>query len=476
MSPLFHFLSLASLPVQSTIYHVSPTGLSSNTGFDWTSTTDLQHALDISTSFDEIWLKGGLYIPNTTSRDSCFWVNHEIKIYGGFLDESRISDRQSTNEQSIISGNINDENTNTDNCYHVLSYAETLTLDRLIVADGYANYDEQSDYSLLSHTLEERQSNDLHKYGAALITTDSGRSSTLILNEVTFTNNTAINGGALRFSSNHVLKVNAFINHCVFVHNEAILGQHEGGYGGAIYLFFTANVSIKHTVFNENKAAVRGGAIYQDYGGILDCFNCTFSYNAANGFGGALFSEDRNSQTIGTFPVIKASKFVSNSAGIYGGAICLFNGANATLINNEFTSNTASNRGGAIAKLKLSFLTGVNSNDFSQNIATLDPSTNDLYTNETQVDCVGIDENLNVNLTEHLWKIYAEAQSMDTDVRPFEPTDEICFVDIDAPDNYGDGKSWSEAKLDMQDCLNQLMLTGGEILNGSNIPGVIHNL
>lgn len=49
----------------------------------------------------------------------------------------------------------------------------------------------------------------------------------------------------------------------------------------------------------KNIKAIKGGAVYQDYGGSFICNVCTFEKNIAGGYGGALFSEDRNSQTEG---------------------------------------------------------------------------------------------------------------------------------------------------------------------------------
>ena len=72
--------------------------------------------------------------------------------------------------------------------------------------------------------------------------------------------------------------------------------------------------------------------------------DCTFRYNSVSGWGGAIFSEDRDSQTSGTFPRVRKSDFLYNYAGIHGGAICFYNGVVGLLEDNNFYFNTANNK------------------------------------------------------------------------------------------------------------------------------------
>eukprot|EP01084_Bolivina_argentea_P137190 241629_1 len=96
---------------------------------------------------DEIWLIANQkYTPSTTSRSNCFTVSKAVKIYGGFIgSESSINERPINNQhKSIISGDINILRNKTDNCYHVLTYTQQLTIDNIIISDGYANHEEYS--------------------------------------------------------------------------------------------------------------------------------------------------------------------------------------------------------------------------------------------------------------------------------------------------------------------------------------------
>ena len=73
------------------------------------------------------------------------------------------------------------------------------------------------------------------------------------------------------------------------------LDAFKGGYGGALYMYYLANVTIFETEFESNYAEFRGGAMYIDYGAKLDCEICDFINNRAKGYGGAVFVQNRES-------------------------------------------------------------------------------------------------------------------------------------------------------------------------------------
>ena len=73
-------------------------------------------------------------------------------------------------------------------------------------------------------------------------------------------------------------------------------GEYEGGYGGALYMYYLAKVDIAGALFIDNYAEFRGGAIYIDYGATLDCVECNFENNRALGYGGAVFAQNRQSK------------------------------------------------------------------------------------------------------------------------------------------------------------------------------------
>ena len=452
--------------ISSTTYYVDPSKSTSGFGESWSDACNsLSSALSYAQySWDEIWLRGGYtyYPSDPKDRTDCFVTNNGVSIYGGFEGtESSLDERNAdpnARPQSIISGDIGILGDVTDNCYHVIQYQQSLTLDSVVIQDGNANY-------AGAHTYSNQQANVLHRYGGALITSDPARSTDLYLQDVIIRNNTAINGGGLHIQSTPANNVDVRIKDCTFEYNQAIHGEYEGGYGGAIYSMFLANLTIFNTKFESNKAHYRGGAIYEDYGSYLYIDGSDFINNYANGYGGALFGEDRNSQTSGTFPVVINSVFTNNYATVDGGAIYWFNGVAGTLTNNQFISNTAGNKGGAIALSVLASSTSTG-NTFSGNTANGDSSTNDEFTeDEDDLLYTGLDSTLSFDITAELSSLYTKWQTIQTeaDLYPFDATNPLCYVDTANSAWNQDGSTWSTAYSELQSCLDDLSSTGGEI-------------
>ena len=183
-----------------------------------------------------------------------------------------------------------------------------------------------------------------------------GSVSTNLIENTTFTDNTSkLWGGAI--SMRDVNKGNnddatLDMNNVTFTHNTAV-------YGGAIYNTFhnDANddgyVSVNGATFNNNIATNNGGAIYNSaagttdtVGGVMQLNNSTFTGNTAGGNGGALYNE-------GELTFDGSTRFTTNTAALQGGA--LFNSDSgevlfkklATFTGNQATG-TATTEGGAI--------------------------------------------------------------------------------------------------------------------------------
>ena len=283
-------------------YYVNPSNTNKNGGGKtWNAAfTTLEKAiLYASATTDEIWLIGNeTYRPinasHITDRDNCFKTNPNTKIYGGFLGDENDKSQRPNNFPSIISGDIGTPGYKYDNCYHVITYRKKLILDGVTIIDGYADYNDD--------TIEyNQQNNTLHRYGAALIAYDVEEKTDVSINNVIFKDNSAFNGGAIWLSwpFDPTKTCSITITNSRFENNEAIFGQFEGGYGGAIYNTFLADIVVTDTIFIDNYATNRGGAVYIDYGAKFECDNCIFASNNVSGYGGGLFAEDRNSQTDG---------------------------------------------------------------------------------------------------------------------------------------------------------------------------------
>jgi predicted outer membrane repeat protein len=162
----------------------------------------------------------------------------------------------------------------------------------------------------------------------------------LNLDLVTFTDNIAQNGGAI------YTNVPLVINNATFTDNSALND------GGAIYLDGTAgNVPyLQVTGQITDNTATDGGAIY-NFNGYTNLLNVIFRNNSAidtnevgGAFGGAILTQGNRAITTVTNGI-----FDSNSADSFGGALSSLNGAFLGVVNASLSRNLAVNGGGLYA-------------------------------------------------------------------------------------------------------------------------------
>ena len=233
------------------------------------------------------------------------------------------------------------------------------------------------------------------EYGGAIFATGS-----IILNNVTFTNNKAENGGALYIQGKTTINNSIFmdnqaitfagalyitekttINNVTFTRNQAYYGgaihsintteirksnfnnniakwggdllltnttniydssfiNSRSNYAGAIYS--NGNITILGSIFKNLHVNVTAGAIALKNAEYAEINNCTFMNTSAVRNGGAIYVNNGNLADV----YIRNSKFI-NSYGDYGGALVQLSGV-LTMENSIFTGNTAKYDGGAI--------------------------------------------------------------------------------------------------------------------------------
>ncbi len=92
----------------------------------------------------EIWVASGTYLPTSgTDRSISFDIPDGVMLYGGFSGtESMLSQRDITANPTILSGNIGDVNSDSDNSFHVITTSgsrSVVTLDGFTISGGNAN-------------------------------------------------------------------------------------------------------------------------------------------------------------------------------------------------------------------------------------------------------------------------------------------------------------------------------------------------
>ena len=182
------------------------------------------------------------------------------------------------------------------------------------------------------------------RYGAAILV-NNYHSSCDKLAEVTITNCNFTDNEGLH-GATYFLNTTVNIEGTTFNNNSAtyLRSDKQNSMGGAICFDYNAICNINNSVFTNNSAVGRGGAIS---GGIFEgnrlivnntLFEGNYLLNKTKSFGGAI-------DTLVNATILN-SKFINNTA-VNGGAI--INIANMTIENTTFTNNTAVNKGGAIA-------------------------------------------------------------------------------------------------------------------------------
>ncbi|NCA85662.1 MAG: T9SS type A sorting domain-containing protein [Clostridia bacterium] len=308
-----------------------------NDGSSWADAfTYFQDALTLAyanSDVSQIWVAAGVYYPDEgasqtdNNHSATFSLVEGVKLYGGFNGtETELSQRNIATNPTILSGDIDGNDINTDgnyiaettadivgnNSYHVLTADGTGTtnittatqLNGFIISAGNAYGDEYTD-----------------KIGGGLLCngSDADKIASPSIIQCSFIANSAEYYGGAIYNNGYGGTSSPIISHCCFSANSA------GDQGGAICndgeIFGISSPLFTNCSFSAN-SAIAGGAIFND--GFIEGIsspvftNCSFSANSAENNGGAIYSW--GSYGISS-PVFTNCSFSANSAGNNGGAI-----------------------------------------------------------------------------------------------------------------------------------------------------------
>jgi predicted outer membrane repeat protein len=362
------------------IIFVDADATGSATGLDWTDAyTNLQDALAVAISGDQIWVAQGIYYPDqgvsqtNNVLTSTFTITNGIALYGGFDPGSGIdsfTERDWDAHLTVLSGDVDHETfpdltdslgvvTNTanirgTNVFHVVStvaVTETALIDGFTITGGRA-------YGTYVPLCEQGCGGGMHNTESISLTlsnlTFSGnwanidgggmfntRGSSPSLANVTFYGNTADDfGGGMsneRKSSPTLTSVTFSANHA--------------GFGGGMYNFSNSDPTLNNVSFYDNSAEY-GGGMY-NYRSSPTMTNVTFSGNSAADRGGGMYNGGFSN------PTLTHMTFSSNTAATRGGGIFNTTGSNPTLTDLTFHGNSADYGGGMYIHLSLPTLTNL---------------------------------------------------------------------------------------------------------------------
>ena len=335
----------------ASVLYAAPGAVGSGDCSDWANACTLQTALTGATSGDEIWVEAGAHHPGTNRTDT-FTLKNGVAVYGGFAGtETGREQRDWQAHVTILSGDIDNNDNNTDgnfiaetsadiqgaNAYHVVaggSTNNTAVLDGFVITAGQANGIAPHDAGggMYNQDASPRLTNLIFSGNKA----DGGGgmynwNSHPHLTGVTFSGNAAIDGGGMQ---NDHYSVPTLIR-VTFNENTAT----RNGGGMSIGGDHTDPV-LRGVVFSNNTAGGNGGGVhvggYNSSGGSYT--NVVFSGNTAVE-GGGMYNNNIS-------PTLTNVNFSGNAAQ-YGGGMANYRSA-VELINATFNGNTASFQGGAM--------------------------------------------------------------------------------------------------------------------------------
>jgi hypothetical protein len=195
------------------IIYVKQDGAGNADGSSWSNAypnlaDPLQYAVQYNMEASEgekikqIWVAEGIYYPmhragdGTHDRDKSFVLVPDIKIYGGFssssVDSGILSDRNCAEYPTVLSGDIDGDNTLDGNVYHVVTgagntannFLKTVVLDGFTITGGYADD---------SNTITVNGQSSRRDYGGGIYNVNASP----VLSRLTVSGNFAMNGGGI---------------------------------------------------------------------------------------------------------------------------------------------------------------------------------------------------------------------------------------------------------------------------------------
>ncbi|MBN2210057.1 MAG: hypothetical protein JW709_01560, partial [Sedimentisphaerales bacterium] len=192
---------------------------------------------------DHIWVAGGTYKPTDGMEDpydrmQSFIFDKPVRVFGGFAGtETYLHERNWNVDETILSGDLDDDGLDADNSMHVVIGSDGVILDGFILEMGYAD------------GIGEDAN------GGGLIMTEGEYQSAFHLRQ------------------------------CIIRLNYA------AGNGGGLYIVMDDHVCLENCLIQANTAGLNGGGWYCSDDDRVYSVNCTLAFNRAGGQGGGAFGE-----------------------------------------------------------------------------------------------------------------------------------------------------------------------------------------
>ncbi|MBB4119762.1 hypothetical protein GGR32_002068, partial [Mesonia hippocampi] len=379
----------------------------------------------------QIWVAKGTYLPDkgrnvsNNDRNATFQLVTGVEIYGGFegvVTEIELSDRDWISNETILSGNIDGDNTLANNSYHVVTGSGadfTAILDGFTVTKGNAN-GSNPNYG-----------------GGGIFIYNSSQNGSPTLSNLRITKNEASHTGGGIFSYNSSFKL-----------FNVEISENTAKFGGGIYTTVGHPKLLNVALYNNSANRTGGGINSTDE---ITLTNLSIYNNLASNDGGGLYNTGKAN--------IQNSIFWGNSAGGNGNQThtdALYGTAptykNSLIQDNDLSVIGIGNLDGT------AYLPGMIFADFSAGDYTLAPGSVAINKGGNQVysDADGDlqnDNDLAGNPRLDATIIDLGAYEFQGASTPPTPNGYILYVDNNVNGGNGSGDSWNNAIPELADAL-----------------------
>ncbi|WP_303235655.1 beta strand repeat-containing protein [Methanosphaera cuniculi] len=311
-----------------------------NTIFDKNSHTNTTKANNNDYGGAAIFSEGGLHITSTNFTNNHANYTHGVAnsdggnggaiVHYNSIKDLIIKNSNFNNNSARHGGSILIYNGDSDDGLRVI---ENTTFNGSVGVYGtIETYNSLNITSTVfaNNTMEDYGSGNRLGSGGAIVLNSyfTAQSIKLSIDNSTFENNTATEGGVIRAGSP---VPTTFAAPTLEITNSNFKNNHAYSTGGAISTY-PADITITNTNFTNNKADNWGGAISTGISN-LTITGSKFTNNSATKYGGAIYVNSGS-------PTVGNSSFKQNSANV-GGA--LYNAGTLTLDTNNFVNNNGAN-------------------------------------------------------------------------------------------------------------------------------------
>ncbi|TVR84700.1 MAG: hypothetical protein EA409_00480, partial [Saprospirales bacterium] len=224
------------------VIYVDSSNTTPGNGLSWDCAfTDLQQALNVAQVGDSIWVAAGTYFPtnNASDRNATFQLNNGVAMYGGFTgNETILSERDWENNQTTLSGDINQSGNLSGNSYTVVTGSGT---DSTAIIDGFTITGGNADVTSGPFSNPNRSGGGIYNNnGSPTIT------------------NCTISGNLVNIRGGGISNLN---NSSPTLTSSTISGNEAGFFGGGISNLNNSSPTITNSTISGNEAGFFGGGI-----------------------------------------------------------------------------------------------------------------------------------------------------------------------------------------------------------------------